>query len=369
MAKYELWYADDLGNRLAYINDISSIEYVKVLGSVGYFAITFPKRGQVYDSAIPDRRVAIYRMPIGGAMALDFMGLARSFNTVTSQTGLYQTKMHGYDPTELLKRRIVPYYAGSAEASMTDYADDMMKAIVRDNFIDNADYSGTPSPARDIDSYGFSVQADNAEGDTLTKAFAWRNVLDVLQDIQADSKAAGNEVFFGVIPVTEKSLEFRTWTSGNDRTVNGTNPLIFSLEWGNLVSPSLVDDYKDEANFIYAGGRGEKDARIVQTASDSTRMTTSVFNRCEGFAYSNGETSASVLSSATNELERRRPSTRLSAELIDTPLAPYGGLYGWNVGDRVTVNYAGRQFNVRIRAVHVKMDARGRETIRAKIEQ
>lgn len=369
MTNYELWYSDDIGNRLDYIRDAISFEYVKVLGDIGICALYVPKRGQVYDNTIPDRRVLIYRQPIGGNLSLDYVGPSRKFDTITSGEGQYQLEIDTVDFNDLLKRRITAYYAGEAEVDVTGNADDLMKEAVRDQLIDNADYSGTPDPARDIDAYGFSVQADTSDGPSLSKGFAWRNLLKVLQDLQADAKAQGTEVFFGIVPTTETTMQFRTWIAGRDRTVStGYNPIVFSLEWGNLTNPRLVDDYMDEQNYIYAGGKDEKTERIIQTASDSDRMNISRLNRREGFAYSNGDTNAAVLTDARNWLERKRPSTRLFGELLNTPLTPYGSIQGWQLGDKVTVNYAKRQFDVTIRSVHVKVDSNGKETIRAKIE-
>lgn len=369
MSRYELWYLNDIGNRLSYISDVVSFEYARVLGDVGIGSFTFPYRRQLHTAATPDRRIAVYRQPLGGTLGLESVFMLRQFELSTSEQGQYQLIATGYDLNELLNRRIIAYYAGSAQANMTGTADDIMREIVRDNLVDNADYAGTPSPARDIDSYGFSVEANTSAGPTITKGFSWRNVLTVLQDLQADSRAQGTEVFWGVIPTSETTMQFRAWISGRDRTTtSGTNPIVFSLEWGNLASPRLVDDYGAEQNYIYAGGQGEESARIIQTASDTTRMNTSRLNRREGFAFSSGDTTAAVLTDARNDLERNRPTTRLYGDLLDTPLTPYGGLDGWNLGDRVTVNYGNRQFDVTIRGVYVSVSPDGNETIRSKIE-
>lgn len=368
MRGYEFWYSDDEGNRLAYIDDVISFEYVKVLGDMGFLALFTASRGQVYDTAVPDRRVAVYRQPIGSVLSLDFLSLLRQFDIVTSTDGLYQRTLQGNDLNELLSRRIVAYYAASAEATQTGAADDLMKSVVTDNLIDNADYSGTPSPSRSISGLGFSVQSNLTAGPSITKAFSWRNVLAVLQDLQADSKTQGTEVFFDTVATTETAAQFRTWTTPRDRTVSGINPLIFSLEWGNLSNPRLVDDYSSEVNYIYAGGQGEEENRIVQAASDTARINASVLNRREAFAHSAGKTTTAVSADARNDLERSRPTRRFFGTIADTPLTPYGGIQGWQIGDKVTVSYAGAQFDVIIRAVHVKMDAQGDETITAKVE-
>jgi len=369
MAGYELWYLDDIGNRLAYVNDVISFDYVKVLGDVGVLSLNIPNRGQVYAGNNPDRRIALYRRPIGGTLSLEIVTLQNFTKLMTTAEGLYQRSIDLADLNDILRRRITAFYAGEAEVLKTDYADDMMKEAVTENLVDNADYSGTPSPARDIDSYGFSVQADASAGPSMTKGFAWRNLLAVLQDIQADSKANGSEVFFGIVPTSETTMQFRTWLQGNDRTsATGTNPIVFSLEWGNLSNPSLSYDYSQSANYVYAGGQGEKTERIIQPASDDDRINISRFGRREAFAHSSGDSDAAVLADARDQLERSRPKINFSADLINTPLTPYGGIQGWNLGDTVTVNYAGLQFDVLIRAVYVQVNEHGDETVKARVE-
>jgi len=367
MANYELWYADDLGNRLAYINDVMSFEYIKVFGDIGIGVFQFPQRNQVYNTNLPDRQIHVYRQPIGGSLSLDFTCRLRKFDTATTLQGQFFRTFRAYDHNELLRRRISAYYAGAAESSFSsDYVDDGMKQIFTDNFIDNADYSGTPSPARDIDAYGFSVAPDLSAGPQLSKAFSWRNVLAILQDLQAESKANGSEVFFGLVGVSETAAQFRTYTGqpGADRTVG--NEIIFSLENGNLYNPQLSYDHTQEANYVYAGGQGEEDERIIATASDTDRMNVSRLGRIEKFAGSQGKQTSTVQADADNELERNRPRTTFSASIADTPSARYGR--DWNVGDKVKVSYAGLQFNTIIRSVKVSVSASGAEAVASRVE-
>lgn len=372
MANYELWYADEIGNRIAYINSIISFEYAKVLGGVGPFVMQLPQKNNLLNQIQVDRRVHIYRQPIGGVMAMDYTGYLRQFGFSTTVQGQNWRTFSGEDLNSILARRISAYYAGATESGFTsDYVDDAMKQLFTDNFIDNADYSGTPSPARDIDSLGFSVASDLSAGPQLTKSFAWRNVLAILQDLQAESKSNSNEVFFGIVPTSETTAQFRTWTGqpGADRTsATGVNPIVFNLENGNLASPKLSYDYRDEVTYIYAGGQGNESERQIATASDTSRLAESQLNRIEKFAWSQGKLSGTVQADADNELARLRPRVLLSADLLNTKLTPYGGINGWGLGDKVTVSYAGFQFDTIIRAVHVKVDGNGRETIKARVE-
>jgi hypothetical protein len=166
-------------------------------------------------------------------------------------------------------------------------------------------------------------------------------------------------------------MQFRTWTGqpGQDRTTtSGTNPLVFSMEWGNLRNPRLAHDYEREASYVYAAGKGEQSARVVATSSDTTRLNRSRVGRIEGFAHSVGDTVASVTADADDLLAERRGLLTLRGDLLSTPLTPYGGLGGWNVGDKVTVNYAGLQFDTIIRSAYISVRGNGSETVRGKVE-
>ena len=367
MGKYELWYTDESGNRLAYIDDIVSLDMTSVLGDVGELECVILSRGQLYDNGTHDRKIAVYRQPIGGSLEFEFLATIRDSEIKTSQQGQYQRTTIGYDQNEILKRRIVAYYAGSSQAEKTDYADDMMKEIITENFVTNNDYSGSPTTTRTL-AGNFSVQANTSLGTSITKGMAWRNVLDALQDIQSDTKERGDETFFGIIPVSETELKFQTWQARNDRTTStGTNPIVFSLEWGNLFSPSLATITSGEVNAAYAAGRGENDQRIVESAVNTDGINASIINRREGLSWSSASTTTQALTDANDTLTRNRPLEIFSGSIIDTPLTPYGGA-GWRLGDKVTVSYAGRQFDVIIRAVNIKVAPNGDETISARVE-
>ena len=372
MADYELWFADDLGNRLAYINDCQSFEYVKTLGDIGYGTFSFPQNSQIYDNQIPDRRILVYRRNTNGSLSLDFTWLLRRFSYNTTIQGQTNIHLAGFDLNSLLDRRIIAYYAASSESSKADFADDMMKEIVTENLLTNADYSGTPTTYnRDISSYGFSVERDLGIGPSIDKGFAWRNVLKVLQDIQATSKQLDNEVFFGFVPTSEKTAEFRTWLGNGDRTLaTGVNPVVFSLAWGNLIEPRLTYDFTEENNLVYGGGRGNEDARTIATAYDEGRAVLSRLGHNEAFYNASISDDSNIVEDAANQqLGLQRPKNILIGTLLDTPLTPYGGLQGWQLGNKVTINYVGKQFNVIIRSISVRVNDNGKEIIRSRIEE
>lgn len=359
--QYELWLARDDGTRLAVLDNVGPFSFTSVLNNVGHFAITLPEN---FDRSLiaVDRRVLIWRRPVGGAMYLAFEGLIVIPDDDDS-SGNMQRTIEGVDLNDLLRRRIVAYAANSAQAAMTAAADTMMAEIVKDNLGSDA------TAARQISSTYFSVAASPGAGPSLTKAFAYRIVLDVLRELADAARDAGTETYFGIVPTTETAFEFRTKTVtwGRDRTADSGNGLIFGKDFGNLAGGHLRQDHSDEVNVAYGLGRGDDDARDVQTSEDTTRARTSIFARREAGAPATMETtSAGYLDVADARVAEGRPVTTFTARLLSVPGAVYG--LDWGLGDLVTATFDGRQFDAMIRAVTVNVEADGNEVIDVPIE-
>ena len=302
-------------------------------------------------------------------MRLETVALLDRFVNMT-RNGSGRLTLAGGDGNDLLRRRIIAEYSGESETLKTDNADDMMKELVTEALVNNADYSGTPTLSRSVSDF-LTVEGDETAGVSMTKAFAWRNLLQVLQDIQAQAQTEATSVYFAMVPVSESNFRFETAvnTPGRDRTVTtGTNPIIFSAEFGNVDAPALTYDYAVEENVVYAGGKGEGTDREVQTASDTDRVNASPLSRREAFhGVTNAETAAAVTSAAEARLTRRRRQIIFDGKLLSTPRTPYGG-NGWDLGDKVTVSHAGVQFDSIIRSVTVRVTGDGRETITGRVE-
>jgi hypothetical protein len=267
-----------------------------------------------------------------------------------------------------LKRRIVAYAAGSSQAEKTDQADDMMKAVVRESLGSSA------GADRDLTSLGLTVAADLADGPTITKGFAYKNVFSVLRDIADAARQAGTPVYFDLAPVfdsnTSIGYQFRTFTDqpGEDHSyTSGAKPVMFSKEWGNLTGPVLEMDYEDEINAVTVGGQGEGSDRATVTRTDAGRIAASVWNRREGFADARNESSTNGLNAKGDQvLAENRPRYRFSGTLIDSPQARYG--IEWDFGSKVTISYRGLQFDGPVLAVTLAGGKDGKETITAKVD-
>lgn len=359
---YQLWLSRDDGTRLKKLDTIESFSYTRALNFPGAFQVTLPPD---FDRTLiaEDRRILVWRKPPGGARSLDFCGLIRGWNYSAGADGRVQRVVRGRDLTYLLSGRVVAYSAGSAQADQADYADDMLKAIAAQNLGSSA------TAARQISSTYFSVAGDASAGPSLTKAFSYRNVLDVMKEIAEAARQAGTETYFQIEPTTETAFEFRTYTGqpGHDRTSDAAGGLTFGLEFGNLSDPALDYDAEAEVNFAYGLGQGEGSDRNVQTGEDTTRSGASLFARREAAAQSSNEsTDAGVADAADATVNAGRPQLLFTATLLSVPGSVYG--LDWGFGDRVTVSFDGLQFDALVRAVNVNVDRNGQETVTGALE-
>jgi hypothetical protein len=363
---YEIYLDTPTGLRLALVESFTRLSTVRRRNAVGRFALVLPT-GTLDDTFIrPDALLEIWRAPHGAPARLWMAGLVRQPELV-EVNGADQLVLSGHDGNGLLDSRIVAYYADTAQAAKTDQADDMMKAIVRENLGSSA------VAARDLTAYGLTVAADVGLGPSITKKMAWKTVLDALKAIADTAVTAGTPVYFDLVPqllsATQIGWLFQTFVNrrGVDRTYTVGVPTVFGREWGNLENPRLVYDYSDEVTYAYVGGQGEGSDREVVELGDTARIGQSPWNRREKFIQGSNETSTAALTArAQQALEEGRPRVRFSGSLKDTPQTRFG--IDWDFGDTVPVTAFGRQFDADVDAVTITVDENGLEDIDARIE-
>lgn len=361
-ATYDIRIADDYGRRLAVLGSgWTSFRATRVVGDIGHMILTVPYSRAMQAMLRKDYRISISRCLPGGSPSLLFdqvylMRRPRLFNS----DGLDMIEISCADCNDLLRRRIVAYYAGSLQTQVTGPIDDSMKALVREN-LGNAASDYASSTARDLPSGQFAVEVDLGSGPSLAAAYAWRGLLDALQDLSQAARTAGTYTTFDVVATPGQPLQFRTFVGqrGIDRRGGGLMPL--SVQTKTLSNVVLEYDWSEEVTAPYAGGRGEQSDRIVQTAVDNARSAESVFGRIEDFVYSNGETTASVLADAQTRLAAGRPRITATGSYQDSGSV----LFGRDVtyGDLVPAQAYGVDFTARLDTVSLAVEREGRETI------
>ena len=369
MARYQLWLTDDRGNQLELL-DPTEFEFSRVIGGYGYITCKHPFDYSLFNAVQRDYQIRVFRAPRGGKLELYNAYFVRGKGASDFENNTKEMVFRGPDVREILHRRIIAYAVDSSQAlKTTTEADDMMKAVVRENLGSSA------TTGRDITGLNFSVEANQKLGPQITMAFAWKNLLTTLQKIQQSSAISGDETYFDIdVSVDESqngalSLRFVTQLGyiGRDLRQSSGDHIGFSKELGNLSEVHYEEDYMGEANYIYAGGQGSAASRTIVEVSDDDRINSSIYNRRELFANASGaSTTAGVTGIANSRLNDKRPRSKLHATILDTPETPFQKL--WDAGDYVSVKAFGRTFDEVIKTVTVKVDANGLERINGRFE-
>lgn len=349
------------GAALTIPTDWISLHYARNVCGTGWFEITLPGSFSIgQETRYTDWRLVVWRKAEGGREYIDFAGFVRQAQR-TYQGGESRLILSGPDYNDLLSRRIVAYAAGTAYArkDTADYADDMMKAFVRENLGALA-----VDTTRSVAALGFTVQVDLSAGTSLRKSAAWNRLDQTLRELYESSrKTTTTATFYGVEPLGDGyDMEFRTrigqWGQDHRYPDGADGAVIFSIERGNLDNVSQVYDAAEEITDVYGCGEGQLENRVQVTVSDATRRAASVLNRREA-AYENPgiATTAALTDEAQEELEAGAPRESFTAE----PLSVVGCEYGvhWTFGDRVTAIWMGDEMDVHIAGIEVRVDEGG----------
>lgn len=355
---YQVSVADPFGTLLDTITqfvdtpDGAGLEYALSVGKIGALRLTVPAS---YDMSklVVDGRLGVWRSINGRQPVLDGQAIYLIRKFERRRTHTIVTAVHA---TDLLRRRIVAYNAGSSYADKAAAAaGDQIKAFARENLgsgIVGASRDGAETQA-DISAY-LTISADLGDGASIAVACARENVFDVVSAISQASTEAGTYLTAEVVAPTTSTLELRTYAGqrGADRTVTGGQPVILSEESGTLTDLVLVEDYTGEVTFVVAGGSGVGAARLIATASDATRMARSPFGRIEVFGdYTNIADAATLQDRADALLRAGRPRITMSASLVETDAATRGIHY--DLGDILTAQAFGAVYDVRLDVIGV----------------
>lgn len=359
MSEYKVEVYDILGNRkIATIDAFYLLDYARRVNDIGALRMLIPPNWDnilfFNNDIIEDLRFVINRSnpnnPSIYNMEMEQVWLLRYGSRAFSEYGV--TELICEDLNGLLHRRIVAYDSASAEANKSDLADDMMKEIVSENM-------GASAPAdRDLSLY-LSIEGDQSQAPSINKGFSRRILIEVFKELAQSSLEAGTFLAFDVIANSPKSKPiFRTYTGqrGLDRRFGvGINPVLLSIESGNLANAKREHDHQSEVTYAYAGGQGEGASRAVGTASDPIRIARSPFGRIETFIDARMTTDSAALDDdASSAIRQGQPRQIFSGRIVETPSTKYGVQFGF--GDYVSTSFKGEVLDCRIDALRVTVD-------------
>lgn len=118
-----------------------------------------------------------------------------------------------------------------------------------------------------------------------------------------------------------------------DKTVNSTDPVIFSGDFANLYSVKYTEDESALVNCIYAGGAGEDESRMIIEVSDEENAG---FERIEGWEDCGSiEYPEDLIYEAKQKSKSKILKTSISGTALESGAYKY--LEDWDIGDVVTL--------------------------------
>ena len=360
--RYQIEHMDTSGNRLNLIQAFTRLDYVRTVNTVGAMKLTLPREKWQYEDFRVGQLFEIWREKSGSLQLQNETAyVLQDWVFYTDRQGNHQIDLYAKDLNMLLDTRIVAFAAGSSESDKTDYADDMIKEIVDENMV------SCTTAARNISN--LTIAPELSASESITKAFAWRNLLRTVQEICETATEEGTRTYFDIVRTDRATFQLRTYTGqrGNDHSRTSGDMRLVGEKYGNLISPAFGTYHADEYNYIFAGGQGEEDDREIVEVSDSTRINAGYpFNRKEKFSDArHADTTEGVTSSANQALGEGVPKQIMSGSLVDTPGMQYGIHYGF--GDILSVEAFGFSVDCHVSSVAGRVDANRYEQLTCRL--
>ncbi len=375
---YTIWLASPTGERLAILDPFIRLEYRRAVNSTAFarglfgrvsypFTLVLPYSRQLLPLLQRDYRLEVWRDSSSGLQHLDTetVWFIQRVARMVTKDGAHVIEVQAVSAIALLERRIIAAAAGSSGADKTGYADDLIKALVRENIGNSASGDG-----RDVSDW-LTIEPDHSMGAQVSKRSAWRNLMTVVQEIADSSTEAGVPLFFDLVASPPHSLAFRTYAHvrGTDRSIANTRgiaPVVLSYETGTLTNITRETEWQDEATHVYVLGQGARDGRQVVVVGDTPRATGVPFGRREiATDARHVTTEAALLAEGQTALREHQPQETLTATLISrAPDAVYG--HHWQFGDMVCAEVDGELFACRIDEVEVSIAA-GEQSVMARL--
>lgn len=417
---FEHWLLDDTGRRITLLRNYTFFSYSKSVNGFGAFEIGFPYDEYIKDVPLvfqPDWRIDVWRSPKEGVpMRREGIWLLRLHRIYTRQDGVKIIVIYGRDAKDLLNRRHVIQPAGTSYTRKQTYIDDMMKEIVREQTLYGTatGVEMTVDYTRAYPRDEWLVQPNHSLGPLFSMAFAERNVMDVIKQLQDASRRLRNsdpftyrKIYFDVEAVDLRMLRicimdengvdnimdengihciedeqsnhansdigFRFITKAGLYGTDRTDGVVFSIENNNIKDVAYSVNRFEEKNSVIVKGFGRGDSRLWAIVDNQDAINESRWNRVEIFYDASTEPDQDRLEDyGYPVLNENRAEEKIAVTFLnvagseDTPESLYG--IQWDLGDLLPVWYADRWFAVEVDVVYVAMDENGVETITGRTE-
>lgn len=360
MASYSVVYRDKNGTIKLTLtpSEWFKLEFTKRENEIGSLSLDLPPLYNLSFFEI-DGRIEVWRA-VGAYPAYlecDTVWLIRLVRKKTDEQGRRSVHILAHDAIEILDRRIIAYQNNTSYTKKSGPADNVIKALARENL-----GSLATDTARRISS--LVIDSDVSKGASVFKEdFSYRKLFPLMQEIASDSATAGTYLTFDVVYNTISTFRLRTWAGqrGTNRGRNTRSTIVASIENGMLSYASLAYDYTEEYNYIYAGGQGQSNNKIVSTAYNNNRIRKSPLNRREDFISTDVSNATAARAEANARLKEAQAKTVLNGHIQQSHLYQYGVHYRY--GDLIVASYDGQLLDVHLDTIHIVVGPEGGEEV------
>lgn len=254
----------------------------------------------------------------------------------------------------LLNTRIVDYNAGNSYTLKLGAADDIGKAVVRENL-----GSLATDTTRDLSTY-LTIDGDLTAAPVIRRAFENQRIIEVLSEFAAASLQYGTYLVFDITastPPTGFVLKTYTGYRGSDhRFPSGVaGPLLIGPDFGNFSEAEILYDYADVYTRAIISGTNVDQTFAKARQDNTTLQGQSPFGLIENQRSTNNQVADATLltDEAKSFLDQGRAKIQASGKLVQTPNFIYGIHWGW--GDFITVQIEGINYDAHASRVQVPL--------------
>lgn len=335
----------------------SNLKFTRYVNAPGFFSFAIITSHPAFQYVVNDALVVIWRRNTAQGLDwyIEFTGLVRS--TRREYRSYDELTVTGAGVLSLLARRYILYYANTSNRSLfaSSPAETIMKTLVEYNAAASATVGNSRLRAGTI--AGVSVQPDGAQGNSLSLACAYDNLLSTLQFISAPGGGGGD---FDLVRTSGASYEFRFYAGqlGTNRIAS----ILFALEYGNMANPVYTVDRFDQKTVAVVGGQGQESGRVIAVRTGSEYATGIDI---ELFIDGRNESTVGALNSRGDiALDANRNKLKsFSFDVLQVASYFYGQHYF--LGDLVSYRYADISGTIKINGVTIAIDnASGKEDIK-----
>lgn len=344
------------GDLIAIYDNWRSLDFTRKLNDVGESTISIDDK---YNTNFAlDSLLEVYYSPIPGTWNYEETFFHRTGQRELTDRDTPIFTSYGRSLNDLLRRRVIAWYATRPQTLKSDPAETVIKEFVNENAGPGAIYDGTAAGRRMPGVFPhLIIETDSGLGPTWKGQRSYKNLLEVIQEI-ADSTS----VDFSIVRTSSNNLEFRCYYPqyGTDRRSTVT----FSTSFGNMVTPSYTLSRTEECTQVLVLG-GDQETSRKNLYRQSTAINDSPWNTIEDTVSNNQEDGSgpSILrmqQTGDDKLEQTKAQESFTFQVQQT----YGLKYGrdYFLGDLVTARFNDIVRDVKIIGTHMNV-AEGKETV------